>query len=316
MSAFITEIGDPQVPPPYEFPDVTVCSFRLETDYGSLQSLCDKFLNIGDASARGFEFRPIIPYIDLDILKYPKMIYDSPQYKNWGFARQTELYFRVFVCKYYYVGGIVVPSFEVSAFFPFLFVDNEWSLVAGREIVGFNKNIGKFRQQAASPWPYVVASTLVVKTFSPNTCLQFEDVITIRRPKRVGRKIVERHPANWFDAVFDRSLFPEDIIEALEDVQRTSPGLLSTVHLKQFRDVWPDTDACYQALVQAQYNVIPVGPVAPIAKPDIVIEEYDSFAVASELGLSPNQALRPVSQYTMNCNLSFGNAVTIFENNV
>ena len=72
---YVNQIGDTQNPPPYTFPDVSINSFRLEVDLDALTRLCDEILNIGDPNDRGFEFRPVFPFVDLEVLHYPKMEY-------------------------------------------------------------------------------------------------------------------------------------------------------------------------------------------------------------------------------------------------
>ena len=66
------QIGETQNPPPYTFPGVKINSFRLKADLDKLPKLCDDVLNVGDLGQRGFEFRPIFPFVDLEILHYPE----------------------------------------------------------------------------------------------------------------------------------------------------------------------------------------------------------------------------------------------------
>ena len=63
-----------------------------------LTELCDRVLNVGDLEDRGFEFRPIFPFVDLEILHYPKMEY--AYFPSAGSISQNECYVRIFVMKY------------------------------------------------------------------------------------------------------------------------------------------------------------------------------------------------------------------------
>ena len=70
--ALRSQIGEAQNPPPFQFPNVKINSFRLSVDLDKLTDLCDEILNVGDLEDRGFEFRPIFPFVDLEILHYPE----------------------------------------------------------------------------------------------------------------------------------------------------------------------------------------------------------------------------------------------------
>ena len=86
MAKFIELEQGPQVPPPYEFPNVEINSYRLAADPFKLQVVCDRFLNIGTLEERGYQFRVIAPFVDLDYLYYPKMLYAREPYSNTGYA--------------------------------------------------------------------------------------------------------------------------------------------------------------------------------------------------------------------------------------
>jgi hypothetical protein len=47
MVDYISRPDDPDIPPPYDFPGVTIMSFRLPAKVAALQKLCDEQLNIG-----------------------------------------------------------------------------------------------------------------------------------------------------------------------------------------------------------------------------------------------------------------------------
>ena len=54
MVEYISRPNDPEIPPPYDFPGVTIMSFRLQAKGAELQKLCDKQQNIGTLEQRGF----------------------------------------------------------------------------------------------------------------------------------------------------------------------------------------------------------------------------------------------------------------------
>src|SRR5579863_9833570 len=97
MISFIQRDDNPEVPPPYKFPGITIMSFRLPAILSNLQVLCDQLLNIGSLADRGFEYRAFTDFVDMEIVTYPKMMFDEKPYSDWGYTSQQELYFRFYV---------------------------------------------------------------------------------------------------------------------------------------------------------------------------------------------------------------------------
>jgi hypothetical protein len=86
MIAYIGRADSPKIPPPYDFPGVTIMSFRLPAALANLQTLCDQLLNIGTLEQRGFEYRAFLDIVDMEIVTYPKMIFAQSPYSTWGYA--------------------------------------------------------------------------------------------------------------------------------------------------------------------------------------------------------------------------------------
>jgi hypothetical protein len=47
MIQFIQRPDNPEIPPPYKFPGITIMSFQLPAKLANLQHLCNEMLNIG-----------------------------------------------------------------------------------------------------------------------------------------------------------------------------------------------------------------------------------------------------------------------------
>ncbi len=71
MVAYITRDDSPEIPPPYEFTDITILSFRLMAKLSNLQDLCDQWLNVGTLAKRGFKYKACFPFVDMEIVNYP-----------------------------------------------------------------------------------------------------------------------------------------------------------------------------------------------------------------------------------------------------
>jgi hypothetical protein len=304
MADFVEQGGDPEIPPPYRFPGVSITSFRLKADLTILQALCDRFLNIGTLAARGFEFRAIIPYVDMEILYYPRM--EAPC-SGKGYTSQREIYFRLFALKYQIVGDLLIPTTELACFFPFIFVDNSWSMLAGREVIGFPKTLAAFDLPKSGPYPINV-KTQVFKQYSANTPLSWETFVTVKAA--TGTSAAARVPAGlwpWGELVGINPLL-QSMLEQSGVLQQR---MFSTVHFKQFRDAEQATKASYQALVQGSFDVTSASNMAPMPPAEIVIADYVSLPIIRALGL-PGPNLTPLWQYSLQCDMEFGNTRDVY----
>jgi hypothetical protein len=306
MPAFIEQDGDPQLPPPYRFPGITITSFRLAADFDSLQQLCDRRLNIGTLSQRGFEFRPLIPYVDLEILSYPRMENSAPPYANHGFMTQNEIYFRFFVIKYISVAGMLFPLPEIACFFPFIFVDNPWSAIAGREVLGFPKGVARFDLPNANPYPIKV-STQVLTQYQPNTQLDWKQFVEIRSSTASSSSTLPSGVWPWGDILGLHPLLQEilDIAEVLTE------SLFSVVLLKQFGDPESPPNACYQAITQSKFTATEIRDARPLPPATITINPAASLPIASSFGFA-GTTLHPIWQYRLECDMTYGHVRNIF----
>ena len=182
MVQFIVRADNPEIPPPYDFPGITIMSFRLPATLANLQDLCDQLLNIGSPQQRGFEYRAVAGFVDMELVTYPTMVFAQAPYNAWGFATQQELYFRFMVWKYVTVSGFQYPGSAVPEWtIPFIFVDNSWSTISGRNVIGFPKVMAQFSPTpvlSASPFN-ISASALVLDTHSPATKLDWRPIVSI-----------------------------------------------------------------------------------------------------------------------------------------
>jgi hypothetical protein len=311
MPSYLTLDSDPAIPPPYSFPGVTIQSFRLAAQITQLQALCDRYLNIGSLQDRGFEYRAFLPFVDLEFLIYPRMQYGLPPFSGWGSAKQEELYFKVFVAKFVLVGGILLPAPAITCFFPYIFVNNAWSLIAGREVIGFPKLLGEFHHgnAAANPYP-ITAATLAIDAFGPNAVLQPRIFVTI--DQATGPAPPMR--GTWTISSGDLAGLDSALQAALAFVEEVDPGLFQTVHLKQLRDPGAPDAACYQAIVEGKYMMSNPNPIA-LPPAQITLEHFATLSIATNLGLDTTTALlQPLSQFAMTCDFRYAGATTIFDN--
>ncbi len=317
MIPFITRDSDPQAPPPYKFPSVTVRSFQLEADWDALNALCDATLNIGDFADRGFLYSPLpmFPYVSLDVLTYPRMEDINPDFRNEGYTTQNECYFRIFVVKYVPFFGFLLPV-DISAFFPYMFVDQPWSMISGREVIGFPKVMADFK--IPDPLGNIVVSTGVLDVYNPATKLTVEPAVTIHPPPGLAAPPPGAPAYAWPWGYLDLEQLDPTHQALLQQVPLALSGGFSTVQLKQFRDPENDEYACYQALLRGAFTVGNVDVQSYSAQSQVHIPDYDSLQIASNLGLQPAgpSVYLSVGEYTMTCDMAYSDVTTEYASSV
>jgi hypothetical protein len=309
---YVNQIGDAQFPPPYTFPNVEILSFRLPASLDALTRLCNDLLNIGDLDDRGFTFRPMFPFVDLEILHYPKMEYGL--FPQFGTISQHECYVRLFVMKYISVGGWLVPDGEVAMYCPFLVVDHPWSAFSGRDVLGFPKLIGSFGPFSPAH-PYTTVSTMTFSAGSQQASVLPVVQIT-QAPQGAPPPPLLQWP--WGD-IGDNFLNPWRRV--LGGSLHFDPMLFASVQMKQFRDAEFPLSACYQAIVQSSVELLASTPPEPLPPVEVTIIDYPGLVsayrgidLAASLGIAPNTPITPISQYHLTCTFGFTGGVTLFEN--
>jgi hypothetical protein len=71
--------------------------------------------------------------------------------------------------------------------------------------------------------------------------------------------------------------------------------------------------ACYQALIHATFDIVRIDPLKTLPAAEISIPRYDSLRIKQELGLM-GETLQPLWQYTVTCDLKYGNVRNLFVN--
>jgi hypothetical protein len=311
---YVNQIGEADFPPPYAFPGVTILSFRLGVDLIHLNNIVDQYLNIGSLDAREFEYKPILPFVDLEILSYPKM--ENALIPGMGYTSQHECYIRIFVMKFVEILGWLIPTYEVACFCPFIVVDNPWSAFSGRDVLGFPKLLAQFGNFSPQH-PFTTVSTLEFSTLSPTSKASVLPVVTIAPGATEAAVTTPRKNWPW------GHLDPHAAGAAL---QSHVGGLdlsvlpITLVQMKEFRDgqIPPNApyplNACYQAIVQGRLTVDKVLNLGELPAATVTLHDYPSLQLAQALGLQSGQPLVPLSKYYMECDLHYDNVKTVFQN--
>lgn len=313
MVQFIVRADNPEIPPPYDFPGITIMSFRLPATLANLQSLCDQLLNIGSPQARRFEYRAVAGFVDMEIVTYPKMAFAQAPYNTWGFATQQEIYFRFMVWKYVLpASGLQFPEPIPEWTIPFIFVDNSWSMISGRNVIGFPKVMAQF-----SPTPVlnlnplnITVSALALKTHSLTTKLDWQPIVEIRPDNKPAPA-----PAGIWPWIGLGAGLANPILNGyLQALLASVPNAFSTVELKQFRDASSLTEACYQAVVATGFAPSNIGPPVQLPAATVQVNTYASLDIPGSLGFAANTPLQPMLQYAVSMDMSATGATNLFVN--
>ncbi len=311
VNSYVLQNDDPCIPPPYDFPGITIMSFRLPAKLANLQILCDQWLNVGSLSDRGFEYRAFLDFVDMEIVTYPQMKFAQPPYSNWGYASQQELYFRIYVWKFISIGGVLFPDPIPELFFPFMYVDNSWSMMSGRGVLGFPKVLAQFDPTPvldAKPLK-VSASALVMDTFAPTTKLDWKPVVQIAPTTGVAASTPNgKWPWIELGADVDDSLLGE----LLQAVLTAIPNVFRTVQLKQSRETV--TGACYQAVINTSFRPTAIYSMTSLAPVTITVNKYASLDIPGSLGFPAGVPLQPSLQYSIQLDMSMSQASVLFVN--
>jgi hypothetical protein len=315
MISFIQQDDNPEIPPPYKFPGITIMSFRLPATLEKLQALCDQMLNIGSLADRGFEYRAITDFVDMEIVTYPKMTFDEKPYSNWGYTSQQELYFRFFVWKLISFGGVLFPDPLdplPHLFFPFIYVDNSWSMISGRNVIGFPKVMAQFYPTpmlGANPLK-ITASALALKKHSPTTKLDWQPIVEINPTTGAAPQLAQVQGTwPWVGLAGN---VKDPILDEFLQLISQFPFFFTTVQLKQFRDL--PTGTCFQAVVNTEFEASNIAGLNPLPPVTVTIHEYDSLKIPSSLGLPANTPLQPSLQFSVSLDMSMPDGFDLFVN--
>lgn len=302
-------LGDPQAPPPFRFEDVDIQMFQVAADGVKLEAICDYFIN--DFAAQNnypFRIHPLLGsapgIVHIELLRYGRMYSTAPGHEQLGYSSQHELMFSIPVV---FTNLIGIPL-AVGMFVPHICVDEAFSMITGREVVGFPKVDAEF-EMPAEVWDVdgCVVSALAAQPYSPSSPIEFKPLLETKTtvaplmpfssdlldsrvnlndygqlPGQVARPL---WPYGPIDELYGRdSQFAVD--PRVRHLLEQSAGIgLTSYSLKQFRDAEVPDKACYQALVEASTSIHQFGSGGLLPPTEITIHEYASIEIIQQLGL-------------------------------
>ncbi len=275
--------------PPFEFDGVVMRVFPLKANIHALSRFCDQYLNLMPEEIACF--KPAIPYVFLAAINYGRM---SGERSNLGWVAQNEVAFSVLLNWFRRDNGKLVFQ-DWASVSPFIFVDDESSLMTGREVYGWPKTLAWLtpgipewtRSPRAAESLFVLSSMVFPQLFAGQ-----------RQEPRVLLEILHQPPPGisgmppdpfsrlnpllgWPEALAEGMALASSMFETVarpplsgygtEPLWQSLPEMLSrggeladvisrlpvfnTMNLKQFRDSRDAAAACYQGVTCAPMKV-------------------------------------------------------------
>jgi hypothetical protein len=296
-----TPQSDPQSPPDYRFERVTMRSFPLPAPYAAVKKICDDYINaIAIRDNLPLRIEPLtLPYspyapIMVSVLRYGRM-YSQARAAE-GFSKQNELVFEIPIV----IDDPPNPP-KIGFFVPYVFVDNDWSIASGRDVMGYPKLQGFFSPSGSAPTKVEV---LAIHPFgneaAPLTLLDISgaSLPTAQRTTvgpgagpepghTISDEVRELWPFGPLDGVFRDSELYRISADVLRLMRQTAGIEISHIALKQFRDAENTDMACYQALVEFKTVVdrVYAGGLLP-SSTTLDLYSYDSVDIPGTFGFT------------------------------
>lgn len=262
---YIDYSNDTVIPLPGLANHTLMYCFPIPVDYDKALAICNKRLNFSPLS-QTTRYYPLVSEAIMVLYSMEKACTLDKSYQKVGLLSEVAVQILLPVVECTRTDQDEWVAQRLLAFIPYIFVDNPFSDITGREQVGFPKNVGKFKypatpQQADS----FEVSVFGYQQFDPQK-LQFPDYFPWLTIRKTADKPVAAH--QWTSSreawVYVKDSFkriPTDplfikklgfYIHELEDLFRAEVPM---VFLKQFRDIADPQKACYQAINEADGRV-------------------------------------------------------------
>ena len=153
---YIDRGGEMVFAPPYLSENMNHFSFVVAADMTKLQEQCDKYFNI--PLGKPARFIPGGPFVLFVSANLPKLRATTPPYSNMGWFSESEMAI-----------WLLVLDKEQKRYFwfvPYIWVDNPYAMVMGREVYGFPKAFGTVTMPSSLDNPDLFTlDTLEFKTY-------------------------------------------------------------------------------------------------------------------------------------------------------
>jgi hypothetical protein len=292
---FVRRYGGPQAHAPWAFERVHTHRFILPADPGRLQAACDLILNYKP----DVRFAPAVPFVTIEALHYAAMRPKRPKAdpKPGCGMSQHELTVRMTVT----ASDAHGQGLGLFDFCPFIYVDNAWSVILGREAIGYPKLLAEFALHGAgldgNPLALEVTTQLCTDgrgDWSHEPILRADYSQAWPSPLPAWQELEELAEWDLTLNLADQLGIRPDCTPTLAEADRqiralTASGGVGAIQLKQFLDPVngrPDYLACYKALVKGTIVSTRIRGTGISTRPvRLTFYEYPEFEIGRFLGV-------------------------------
>lgn len=279
------------VPQPFVIRQVRAFGFAVEGDRAKMQALCDQTLNL----AHHTRYRVLSSTVLITFMRMERLTSTQPAAAARGSFAETELNVSIFLTAEEKAGPLWLPKRLVWNM-PYLWIDSNQAMIAGREIYGFPKQYGSVAMPLGEGAKAEFSATgEVLHRFAPAARAENLPVVTARRTDAAALEFERPFAAVAGMAgefvqevmrITDPFLF---LAASLADL--TAEHLLNLVFLGQLPSIVDGSRASYQEIAEA--SSVPQGFRGGgflAGDYEIKIPHHDSVPWAQELGLAAGPA--------------------------
>ena len=254
----------------------------LEGGLAQIKALCDLYLN-GPVEGR-VKYAPLGPYVVMMVGEFARQSSQATGFVDRGYASETAAVFWV------PLRATDASGTRLCLAAPYVFVDNELSLLCGREDFGYAKSLATF-SPANGLGPNVTVKAFG-GDFAPESKADWFEVLNITAfggsvvgtpwgtPQKVAADLVA------IAAVGD------DILNlVLELVEKLVEEKARHVFLKQFRDAKSAGKACYRCVVESPLAFRNPHVRALLQPWQVDVTSLSSHPITAELGVGSQSTL-------------------------
>jgi hypothetical protein len=249
---------------PSQADDARLYGFVVQARESRLNEFCDRTFNrpAGQLSSR--RWQAMGDWVLLNFVDVGRLHSADPADSRLGHLRERE-------------GAIWMPVWDANQrrlmwTVPYIFVDSEWAMTGGREPFGFPKQLGKLvipPRDERAPRTLEIHTT-GLRTWGPDSSVRPVRVVSVTRTddgsdelgdswtagSDVARLLARALPHRRLDLFRSADKLEDGVDVLLAYVgSMVNQGGLSMVLLKQFRDAFHSTRACYQAILEVVERV-------------------------------------------------------------
>lgn len=281
--------------PPYLQKSSFLTSFLLPSPASAQQAILDRDLNSRTGGVP-WKYTALVDYAALVFADIGQVRSTSPVDANKGWVAEIDVCWWILTAAY--EPGALVPH-HFAWYIPYIWVDNPYTMVNGRESFGFPKSfayprVPKDPTDLAGPfW----ADALVLPTYTPETEVQRRRILDVVRTEGSSPPQSQYRPYEH--------LIRKVIGEAASDTARATQMIdkllqpsMPVVYLKQFRDVVNPDAACYQAIIESNTTIRggDLSKCGLLGSHQITTHPMASVDVAKHLGF-PASVASPIGMY-------------------